>query len=201
MFKPTPGKIWKLCANIIRVNQYNIKPSQEKKISKILAKYFIKNSDFFLTEFENNQLVGLLMANLGNKKHTDLDYSKLLQYKYKFSTQKLLKQVIELQVKIGETMDEHQAPSNQEAELVCFSSIIKSKGIGSKMIKAFEQKLIANNIKKYYLFTDENCDYQWYDKHGYIRTNEYPIPISELDLINDGKQFYYIYRYEKELSN
>lgn len=47
------------------------------------------------------------------------------------------------------------------------------KGSGSKLITKIKEIAKNNNIKHLYLWTDETCNYQYYEKHKFIFVEEY----------------------------
>ncbi|GHC31010.1 hypothetical protein GCM10010082_26570 [Kushneria pakistanensis] len=64
--------------------------------------------------------------------------------------------------------------SDCDSELVFFSSALGHRrcGIGSQLVRNFEAFLKACGARKYYLYSDSLCTYQFYDNNGYQRVEQ-----------------------------
>lgn len=60
-------------------------------------------------------------------------------------------------------------PENNELLLFLVSPDFRGHGVGSALVKRFEDHLAMRGSHSYYLLTDESCTYGYYDRHGFER--------------------------------
>lgn len=136
--------------------------------SKIVAEMELKNSTIALGAYLDNKLVGFVFArcnfqrlkysnpkrnitvNFGNKL-IDLFDNDDMAKTYDQANQTMLKQFMK---------------NKPDGEITFFAvdPTIKHHGIGTRLLRALENKLHDQLI---YVFTDSNCDYQFYLKKGF----------------------------------
>jgi ribosomal protein S18 acetylase RimI-like enzyme len=64
----------------------------------------------------------------------------------------------------------------------------RKSGIGRTLLERFMKHLRENNVKRAYLFTDDYCNFEFYDKIGFHKENVTSINLSDS---NDRKFFLY----------
>lgn len=91
-----------------------------------------------------------------------------------------------------ELMDEKTRAFMNDDDIQLTLYISRKKGCGSKLLNELCDQLRARGWKNLYLWTDCECDWQWYTDHGYelVSKDVYP-PFSEQD---GGDYMTYIFR-------
>lgn len=149
---------------------------------KIVAEMELKNSTIALGAYLENKLVGFIFArvnfqrlkystlkrnltvNLGNKLINLFDNDDMAKT-YDQANQRMLKQFMK---------------NKPDGEITFFAvdSNIKHQGIGTQLLEALENKLQNQLI---YVFTDSNCDYQFYLKRGFKIFDQIDVTLDEKD--------------------
>ena len=66
--------------------------------------------------------------------------------------------------------------ADNELELFVVGPAARGHGAGSALITAFEDTLRTAGQVSYWLQTDTRCTWQWYERHGYVRVADVPLP-------------------------
>ena len=94
-----------------------------------------------------------------------------------------------------ELMDEKTRAFMQDDDIQLTLYISRKKGCGSKLLNELYEQLHAQGWKNLYLWTDCECDWQWYTDHGYeLVSKDVYEPFTE----EDGED-YLTYIFRKEL--
>ena len=87
-----------------------------------------------------------------------------------------------MQARLKEIAGTRMSQDN-EYTLFFVSPEARGKGVGSALVRRWEETLRGLGQASYYLFTDTTCTYEWYDAHGYERIAElhhtFPAPEGE----------------------
>ncbi|KRK90576.1 GNAT family N-acetyltransferase [Companilactobacillus futsaii] len=149
---------------------------------KIVAEMELKNSTIALGAYLNDKLVGFIFArvnfqrlkysnlkrnltvSIGNKLINLFDNDDMTKT-YDQANQKMLKQFMK---------------NKPDGEITFFAvdSNIKHQGIGTQLLEALENKLHQQQI---YVFTDSNCDYQFYLKKGFKIFDQIDVTLDQND--------------------
>lgn len=136
--------------------------------SKIVAEMELKNSTIALGAYLEDRLVGFIFARINFQK---LKYSNLKRDLTVNFGNKLINlfdndDMAITYDKANQTMLRKFMKNKPNGEITFFAvdSTIKHHGIGTHLLKALENKLHDHLI---YVFTDSNCDYQFYLKKGF----------------------------------
>lgn len=179
---------------ILVLEKYNSNEDVNNQISSIIADRFISSSNFIYEHKIDNQGVGIIGGSIGKVKGNDLDCQALLEIGSKYPE---YQDQVQFQIRIMNKIAE--LDSGLLPEINCFCSLDRTKGIGKLLISKWEQELLNHNIHKYHLFTDANCNYEWYSRNGYQLVNQALIKIDDLDNIKKHHKAFYIYEFEKEI--
>lgn len=136
--------------------------------SKIVVEMELKNSTIALGAYSENKLVGFIFAriNFQKLKYTNLKRiltvnlgNKLINF---FDTDDMAT----IYDRANQTMLKKLMENKPDGEITFFAvdPSIKHQGIGTQLLKALETQLHNQQI---YVFTDSNCDYQFYLKKGF----------------------------------
>ena len=94
-----------------------------------------------------------------------------------------------------ELMDEKTRAFMQDDDIQLTLYISRKKGCGSKLLNELCEQLRAQGLKNLYLWTDCECNWQWYTDHGYeLVSKDVYEPFTE----EDGED-YLTYIFRKEL--
>ena len=97
-----------------------------------------------------------------------------------------------MQAHLKEIAGAHMSQDN-EYTLFFVSPAARGKGVGSALVRRWEETLRGLGQASYYLFTDTTCTYEWYDAHGYERIAElhHTFPAPEGEEPEDAASFLY----------
>lgn len=150
---------------------------------------------------ENNKLISFLAANV---------YGKSNYFKYLYLFLCFISIFIMLFYKDGRSLLKYQLGYNKmledlykkagkkyDAEMVLFITYTKhqNKGYGKKLVEKFNIDMKKENIKTIYLFTDNYCDYEMYERAGCRRVCD----MGKEFLFTDDVFYQEIYLYEYEI--
>lgn len=127
---------------------------------------------------ENNKLISFLAAN-------EYGRSNLVKYLYLFLCfisiffilfYKDGRSILKYQLAYNKLLDKMKKENNQkyDAELVLFITHpeYQGKGYGKALLNNFHVYMKEKNKLNIYLFTDNYCDYEMYEKAGCLKVNE-----------------------------
>lgn len=147
-----------------------IEMSNELKlfIYHFLVEYYLYNNEYCLVD-DDNGVVAFLLANLKNESNNSIK-------KFQKDIEKLSKEDKTNAIKYLEYLEyNHQKVINHMNDNDLYLGLLASlkKGSGSKLITKIKEIAKSNDIKHLYLWTDETCNYQYYEKHQFIFVEEY----------------------------
>lgn len=150
---------------------------------------------------ENNKLISFLAAN---------EYGRSSIFKYFYLILCFISIFFMLFYKDGRSLLKYQLGYNKmledlykkagkkyDAEMVLFITYTKhqNKGYGKKLVEKFNIDMKKENIKTIYLFTDNYCDYEMYERAGCRRVCD----MGKEFLFTDDVFYQEIYLYEYEI--
>ena len=150
---------------------------------------------------ENNKLISFLAAN---------EYGRSSIFKYFYLILCFISIFFMLFYKYGRSLLKYQLGYNKmledlykkagkkyDAEMVLFITYTKhqNKGYGKKLVEKFNIDMKKENIKTIYLFTDNYCDYEMYERAGCRRVCD----MGKEFLFTDDVFYQEIYLYEYEI--
>ncbi len=159
-----------------------------KKVCKLQGLYdfysCLGRSDVRLGAFEDGKLVGVLLANTGKfRSDKDLRIAEKMGLDTVFEPGGFLLNTYnkDYAQRSGALFEDVTEP-----ELALLMVRYKGLGIGSALIKAYEEILKKRGIKSYVVLSDTKCDYDFYPHAGYEKIGEDlgedPIEDKELSL-------------------
>ena len=146
--------------------------TDSKLLLNLYAKYFwyleINKATQILSAYENNQFVGVLLANMkGEKKVHSNKLEKLYVSFIDFIQNTLLKNSSGLyEQTINNQLKHYLESNNPDGEILFLAADpnCKVKGIGTKLLQEFEK---IEKGKQIYLYTDDACTYQFYEHRDF----------------------------------
>ena len=151
---------------------------------KAYLNFCLSQADYAYTILLENQAVAFLCWNEGAKnKNTKKEKINFFKKKFYFFralhflipilfTKEFHYQVKAWQAFLAHTAEqEKELPHSYDAQLLLFinDSKVRGRGLGKKMLNFFEEKLRAHQMSSYFLHTDTECSYAFYDKCGLKR--------------------------------
>ena len=146
--------------------------TDSKLLINLYAKYFwyleINKATQILSAYENNQFVGVLLANMKNEKKVHVNkFEKLYVSFVDFIQNTLLVDSSGLyEQTINNQLKNYLKNNNPDGEILFLAADpnCKVKGIGTKLLQEFEQ---IEKGKQIYLYTDDACTYQFYEHRDF----------------------------------
>ncbi len=186
------NKYSKYIKPILVLEKYNDNPKVNEMICSIFADFLISNSDFVYEHLVDNVPLGCIAGTIKHSNGVEFNVKGLKQIGEQYPD---YKDLVEFQIRIMDkifSMDDGSMP-----EVNCLASLFP--GNGKILIKTWEDKLIQNKINQYHLFSDENCNYEWYIKNGFKLVEKATINISDLKSITTESDMFHIYHFIKKI--
>lgn len=168
---------------------------KSKLLIKMYGKYFwyleLLNATQILALYVNNELAGVLLADMYDETKCYKSFSKKLYVKFIDFIQKIFfKNSVSTYDEANKKMlDEYKKNNKPDGEIrfLAANPDLKIKGIGTKLLDELERR---EKKKEIYLFTDDLCTYQFYEHRGFEKMNEEDI-ILKLEVETPLKCFLY----------
>lgn len=123
----------------------------------------------------DNKLVGVLLADIKNKSICHSFWRSLYVKIFKTIMETFVKGGADIYDEANKVMFKEYAKKASPDGEICFLAAdptIQGKGIGSMLLKELEKR---EKGKLIYLYTDDNCTYQFYERKGFERSEEQKI--------------------------
>lgn len=146
-------------------------------VLRLYGRYFLylelERATQVLAAYMGGRLVGILMADMKNEPKADSSFWRRLYIKvFKAIMSLALKGGADVYATANKVMFERFAKrANPDGE-ICFLAAdpeIQGKGIGTKLLDELSRR---EKEKRIYLYTDNNCTYQFYEHKGFERSEE-----------------------------
>lgn len=167
-------------------------------LAEIDLNHTLNRSSFGLIAEVNGQSVGFILARI----NTEQPLLRLLQSNPYQSLMTILNAspaeqadnlaYLKREQEINEDMVK-QAGTDFEAEISLFivDSNTRGMGIGKELFQKVKQHFEEHNVKDYFLFTDDACDYQFYGRNQMHRAQTRPY--QKEDSIENSSFNFYLY--------
>ena len=149
------------------------------------ARYYTDVTDccyLYWHDESKEQIDGIALANV-NMKECEPNNLKGIK-----ATSNCAKEFLEYRVRVVDAYRQMYKKHNivNNAELEIFSVLEKNKGIGKKLINAWEDDLRALGINEYFLSTNELCNHSYYVHNCFELVDKTKIDTSDLLNFNCG---------------
>lgn len=144
-----------------------------------------------IAAYEKNRFLGVLVASINGEKtcyHNPLGY---ILFKLASPLISLFELDDGWSATCHEMYDEYTRDNSPDGEILFFVTSPSVKGIGSLLLSEFRHR---NNGKSVFLYTDEGCNYGFYDHTGFKRLTEKSITLKIGQEIRSLKCFLYCAR-------
>lgn len=162
---------------------------KNKYILNAYGKYFwyleYTNATQVIAAYEDNELLGVLIADIKGEKKPYKSFAKWLYIKFIDGIQNLffgggVMPYNEANKKMFDKYTEHYAPDG-EIRFLASNPKTQTKGIGTFLLNELVRR---ESGKEIYLFTDTNCTYQFYEHRGFERVGEQKIVLELSDEVD-----------------
>jgi len=183
-------------------NTWYQEEGSEEKIAYTLAEidlnHVLNQSTFGLIAEKDDENLGFILAKVKNEqpvlRQLQSDPYRALKVISDTSQEKLAEGLPHLlrEHEINNEMLE-QAEKEFDAEICLFIMSPKARGmgIGSQLYQKVIDYFDENNVKHYYLFTDDGCNFQFYESRQMYRSQT--LPFNKEDSLEDSSFNYYLY--------
>lgn len=166
-----------------KVIQYAIKGmhfsiyTENKFELNLYGRYFwyleLLNATQVISAYIENELVGVLIADFKSEEKVYKSFWKKLYVKTFDRIQKIFfKESVGIYDKVNnEMLENYKSKNNPDGEIrfLTANPNIKVKGIGTLLLNELERR---EKGKEVFLFTDDQCTYQFYEHRGFDRVGE-----------------------------
>lgn len=144
---------------------------------RLYGRYFLylelERTTQLVAAYMGDRLVGILMADIKNEPKMYTSFWRKLYVKiFKLIMAVVVKDVPDIYDEANRVMfNEYSKKANPDGE-ICFLAadpIIQGKGIGTLLLEELSRR---EKGKLIYLYTDDNCSYQFYEHKGFERSEE-----------------------------
>lgn len=135
-----------------------------------------------LAAYNENEVLGILIANMKGEKKKYYSLGKKIYVKLGLFIQDTFfkSNAGQFDVACEEMLEEYEKTNNPDGEIayLAVDPNLVGQGVGTKLLEEFEK---GKSGKLIFLYTDDLCTYQFYDKRGFTRPIEKDIILQSLD--------------------
>ncbi len=179
---------------ILTLDKYQQNEKVNNEICKLFAKYWIGNSNSFYNLDINKEEVGIIMGSVDSDHEVEMDvkaFNKIAQKHEEY------KELIDFQLKITKTIQ--MLRDKDLPEVNCLCSLVSGKNVGLNLIALWEKELKERGHKKYQVFSDQNCNHEWYERNGFKLAETIKVDLDGLPSIKKKHKDFYIYKFYKTI--
>lgn len=149
---------------------------------KLYGKYFwyleLTNSTQVISAYIGDELAGVLLADMKGEEKVYKSFWKSSYVKmFEWIQKTFFKDSVGIYDNVNKEMLNNYKKKNKpdgEIRFLVANPDIKIKGIGTRLLNEFEKR---EKGKEVYLFTDDQCTYQFYEHRGFERVGEKDIEL------------------------
>lgn len=143
----------------------------------LYGRYFwyleLTNATQLISAYIGNELAGVLIADFKGEAKVHKSFLKSLYVNvFEWIQKTFFKESVGIYDKVNkEMLENYKSKNNPDGEIRFLSANpnIKNKGIGTLLLNELEKR---EKGKEVYLFTDDQCTYQFYEHRGFDRVGE-----------------------------
>lgn len=134
-----------------------------------------------LAAYNKKEVLGILIANMKGRKKRYYSLGKKIYVKIGLFIQNTFfkSNAAQFDIACEEMLEEYKKNNNPDGEIayLAVDPNLVGQGVGTKLLEAFEKDKSGKLI---FLYTDDLCTYQFYDKRGFTRPVEKDIVLHSL---------------------
>ena len=142
----------------------------ETFIYDFLVRYYLYDNEYTFVN-DDDEVNAFLLANMKNDKNEALNFFKKEVKKLSFDDRENAKKYLDYIEYNHNKVFSHM--ENNSIYLGLLAS--EAKGAGSKLIEKLKEEARKNNVKSIYLWTDETCNYKYYEKRDFKLIEKYDV--------------------------
>ncbi len=156
-------------------DEFKMSQKLQSFIYKFLVKYYLYDNDMTYVYEENDNIVAFLLAHKNDEVNTAINYYNRNVINLSENDRINAKKYLEY-IEYNHKMIKEIMPNN-----AIYLGLIASqkKGCGRKLINHLINYSKNNNLGDIYLWTDETCNYKYYEKMGFNLKKSYEINFFE----------------------
>lgn len=176
--------LYKLVGNLWCFTEFCHDAKNARFFTSVAVTEVFATTNFSLVATINGKPSGFLLANIGNiptnNKHA-ARFNRVSKKLYTLSNTE--NQGITEYLRLTKAFNnlKHQIPTDKHvAQIIFFATTPSARGtgVGSALMRKFTKVCEEKGIKVQYLLTDEQCTYQYYDRHGFHKVAKIPEKIT-----------------------
>lgn len=128
-----------------------------------------------ISVYDDDKLIGVLLAEMNGEEIKYNSFWKSVYVKLFSSLQKMFATAVGVYDEANEKMlNDYQKSNHPDGEIrfLAVNPDIKGKGIGSLLLSELERRETGKQV---YLFTDDQCTYEFYERKGFEKAGEQDI--------------------------
>lgn len=174
----------------------------EKFLDKCLTIYLrmcLAETTFSSIARKDGKIIGVILGNAKGKvsrlstlNHIAHTAYHLIQLMFaKKSSKSMLNQYLKVLKTYNQFLSPRKDSFQGSIELFIVSKESRGLGLGKKLVQHLIDYMKANDISDIYLFTDDKCNYGFYDHFGFKRLDSKPVEMSFASSISTLNVFLY----------
>lgn len=151
-------------------NEVPMTKTLQEFIYDFLVRYYLYDNEYTFVN-DDDQVNAFLLANMKNEKNKAINFFKeevqKMSFEDRINAEKYLDYIEYNHNKVFSHME------NNSLYLGLLAS--EARGMGSVLIEKLKEEAIKNNVTSIYLWTDETCNYKYYEKRNFKLIEKYNV--------------------------
>lgn len=208
LYRPVEGKDFAEIYQMLEDDWGYNRPFEDHKMGHVLRFQFLdltlKNSSYGQVAVKDGKVLGVIFGRANHHppyqallRQIPKDIFLQIAQASSKDQQALVEYFDEIDTAHDKLLERYPNQADSSIELFIVSKAARGLGVGGTLLANFEKYLKAENVRRTYLFTDTECNHQYYQVKGYDQKSEYKHPTR----LGQKAHNYTYYLYEKEWTN
>lgn len=142
----------------------------ESFIYDFLVRYYLHNNDYCFVN-EDEEVNAFLLANMKDETNDSIEYFEREINKLSVNNQQGARKYLEYLEYNHSKVFSHMSDNSIYLGLLAS----EKKGMGSALINKLKEEAKENGVDSIYLWTDETCNFHYYEKKDFVLIEEYEV--------------------------
>jgi GNAT superfamily N-acetyltransferase len=194
--------IMEMIDNAWHFDKYTDKPKSKEHMLKAFMRGVLLAQNYNLIAELDGKAVGIICGKipklrgfLKNIKHLPSAVYHALCLNFGRDQRRILLGFKDMQMVYARLLKETKTKFGGELEFFVVHSKSQGLGVGKKLLNEYLQYCKEHDVKNIYLYTDVNCNYGFYEHHGFVRQGTLPVTFE----LYNGKLTYDNFIYSTEV--